>query len=88
MKPAPSLYLLASEISGQHGLSLDELREPNRNRSMYRIRQEVAIALRNAGASYPECGLVLNRDHTSVMHMVRTAAPLRSGVRHRIGEVA
>lgn len=49
------------------------LRSGNRHRSMVRSRWAVMVALRQLGFSLPEIGDELNRDHSTVLHGLRSA---------------
>lgn len=48
------------------------LRAKNRSRSLTRARWTVALALRSIGLSLPQIGEAILRDHTTVMHGLRT----------------
>lgn len=64
-------FQIAREIANRNGYTLEEVWEKHRNPSFVAVRREIAIALRAAGASYTEAGKVLQRDHTSVMNLVK-----------------
>ena len=64
-------FKLAREIAHRHGFMLDEVFGKDRNPSIVAIRREIACALRDAGASFPEAGHVCKRDHTSMMNLVK-----------------
>ena len=73
MKPPPRLFDIARDIANANGMTLDELTAPERNASIVRVRVAAYLALRSAGASYPEIGAVMKRDHTTVLSAVRKA---------------
>jgi hypothetical protein len=59
-------------IAERHGLSLAELRSPSREPHLVRSRWvAAAVARRICGASLPQLGRVLNRDHSTVLHGLR-----------------
>lgn len=72
------LYQIAQEVANRNGMTLEELREKHRNPSFVAVRIEAVLALRGAGASYSECGKVLDRDHSSIVHMVKKASARRA----------
>lgn len=79
----PSRFtLIASGIASEHGVTLESLREKNQLPSLVAIRREIAIALRTAGASYRETGLVLGRDPTTIIYLVKAKA--RAEARFRV----
>jgi hypothetical protein len=62
------------EIAGAAGTTLAELRGPSTRRALVEIRRIAARYLRERGCSLPEIGAALNRDHTSILHLLRTPA--------------
>lgn len=60
------------------GVTLDELRMPDRNSEITKLRHELMLRLREAGWSYPRIGWLLARDHTTVMHGCRRARQRRA----------
>jgi chromosomal replication initiation ATPase DnaA len=60
------------EIAGAAGTTLAELRGPSTRRALVEIRRIAARYLRERGCSLPEIGAALNRDHTSILHLLRT----------------
>lgn len=65
-------YAVAHEVAEAHGFTLEEIRSKHRGQTICAARRAVAHALRKAGASYLEAGLIMNRDHTNVMYLVKT----------------
>jgi hypothetical protein len=51
-------------------LRLDELRGPKRDNELVKCRQEISLAARQMGYSYPLIARALNRDHTTVIYGV------------------
>lgn len=63
------------EVAAKHAVPMRELTGPAKHRSLAYIRQEAMWSARQTtGASFPEIGRVLNRDHTTVIHGVRAHA--------------
>jgi hypothetical protein len=60
------------QIVAAAGLTLDQVRGHRRRREETEVRRIVAAYLRRRGCSLPEIGRVLNRDHTSVLNLLRT----------------
>jgi chromosomal replication initiation ATPase DnaA len=60
------------EIVAAAGMTMADLRAPSRKREMMEVRRIVAAYLRRRGCSLPEIGRVLNRDHSTVLHLLRT----------------
>jgi chromosomal replication initiation ATPase DnaA len=52
-------------------VGIKSLRSPDRRYSMVRIRRGIAIEARAMGYSYTKIGRALNRDHTTVIDLVR-----------------
>lgn len=69
----PSAFTLAiiKEIGKRHGVSVAEIKGPNRKRTIVHARCEAirAVAAARPHWSYPEIGRHFgNRDHTTIMH--------------------
>ena len=62
------------QIAGAAGLTVEQVRGRGKGRELVEVRRIVAAYLRSRGCSLPEIGRVLNRDHTSVLHLLRTPA--------------
>ena len=60
------------QIVDAAGLTLEQLRGRGRRRAEVELRRIVAAYLRRRGCSLPEIGRVLDRDHTSVLSLLRT----------------
>lgn len=58
------------------GITLEQMRGRGKQRVLVETRRIVAAYLRRRGCSLPEIGRVLNRDHTSVLNLLRTRAPV------------
>lgn len=69
---------IASRIIAIHafenGVTLAELRSPDRKRPIVHIRQDLMLRLRNETShSLPEIGRMISRDHTTVLLGIRQA---------------
>jgi hypothetical protein len=72
---------IAAEIAASYGVTVSELREPDKHGDMVRPRQHVMFALRQAGYSMTRIGKFLNRDHTTVMYGAKAhAGRVQAGV--------
>jgi len=60
-----------SAMAEARGYSLDELKSHKRNTRIVRARDEIALYLRQQGWSLAQIGKAVNRDHTSVLDMLR-----------------
>jgi hypothetical protein len=56
------------------GVTVEQVRGRGKGRELVEVRRIVAACLRRRGCSLPEIGRVLNRDHTSVLYMLRMPA--------------
>lgn len=60
-------------VAAEDGFSLAELRSPQRLSALVATRRRCAIAARaETTASLPQIGRILNRDHSTVLHHLRT----------------
>lgn len=55
----------------EQGSTIEELRAPDRHRNRVALRRKVARYLHGHGRSYPEIGLFLAREHSTVFNLVR-----------------
>jgi len=55
-------------------LTVDDLRGPSRRAYIVRARWEAMRMLRDRGLSLSAIGIILNRDHTTVLHALRRTA--------------
>ena len=55
------------------GVSVDAMLGPKRYRERVKARRVAAIAFRILGYSYPEIGLMMGRDHSSIINLVNRA---------------
>jgi len=63
---------MARQIAAEHGVTLEEVREPGRKQKFVPAREEIARALRSRGWSFPRIARFLGRtDHTTAIHWVR-----------------
>jgi chromosomal replication initiation ATPase DnaA len=61
------LHRITAEVCKRHGVTLDEIREPNKAKPLVRIRQELMYLLREAKLySWAKIGAHLCRDHKTV----------------------
>ena len=56
-----------------HNIDVPSIRSDLKCRHMVAARREIAVEAREQSFSYPKIGRALNRDHTSVRHLVVTA---------------
>jgi len=64
-------YDLADRISLKHGITVEELRGRRRFKHIVAARVEFCKSLRAKNWSYPAIALFLNRDHTSIMYLLK-----------------
>lgn len=59
--------------ANKYGFTLKQLRGPSRERHRYWVRRNIAriARLRDDPFSYPQIGRALNRDHSSIVSMIR-----------------
>lgn len=70
------------------GIELDDLLGPRRYKSLIKARRVAAIALRILDYSYPQIGMMLGRDHTSIINLVNRADDEAWEVAHGIVKLA
>jgi len=56
------------------GVTVEQMRGRGKGPRVVEVRRIVAAYLRRRGCSLPEIGRVLNRDHTSVLYLLRAPA--------------
>lgn len=67
-------------VGAEYGFSIEELRSKDRHRTITEARKVAYWLLRQTKRfSYPEIGIVLNRDHTSAMHGFQDMEKKRAG---------
>ena len=59
------------QITSAAGVTVEQMQGRGKDRELVEVRRIVAAYLRRRGCSLPEIGRVLNRDHTSVLNMLR-----------------
>lgn len=69
-------------------VTVDDLLGPRRYRAIVKARRVAAVALRILDYSYPQIGVTLYKDHTSVIHLVKSADEEIWAVAHRIVKLA
>ena len=57
-------------VVDEMGVSRNDLFSQRRNRDFVAARAHLAFLLREKNLSYPEIGHIMNRDHTSIMHLL------------------
>jgi hypothetical protein len=63
---------LIRDVLDQHQVDLDQVRAKSREVRIVRARRHVCWVLRQAGWSFPRIGQFIERDHTTVMHAIRS----------------
>lgn len=53
------------------GYSANEILSRCRRSDLVAARRKIALALRENGFSYPQIGKVMNRDHSSIIHLCK-----------------
>lgn len=62
-----------------HNISVADLTRHCRKKPMATIRQDAMAYVRDvSGLSFPEVGLLFNRDHTTILHGVRASEKRRA----------
>lgn len=56
---------------GKYNVYKDVLLSKRRDKVLVDIRQKIAKDLREKGYSYSDIGRILNRDHSSIMHLIK-----------------
>lgn len=64
------------QAASQNGCSVKEILSQRRESHIVRVRWACYLALINRGKSYPQAGLIMNRDHTTIIHGVKKAREL------------
>lgn len=63
---------IVEPILVKHDVEWNEVISGARQQKLVKIRQEVMVALRKAGWTLPVIGRFMNRDHTTVLHALRS----------------
>jgi len=71
MLRARGLINIAEGIAARHHVDLGQVVGRGRMKSAVRARAELCSTLRDLGLSLPEIGLLIDRDHTTVMGAIR-----------------
>lgn len=58
-------------VAEQNGMTYRDMLGKRRKQKHVDARNAVIIALRKGGFSFPEIGAVLNRDHSTIMHLLK-----------------
>lgn len=68
---------ISEAVAARYGLPIEQLKGPDRKRSVAWARQEAFDAIYATGRySLPQIGRYFNRDHTTVLHGVRRVRAL------------
>lgn len=70
---ATTMRVIFTATAAKYGLTLSELRGPDRRHHIAHPRQEGMLIAHRAGYSLHMIGIYLRRDHTTIMHGVRVA---------------
>jgi chromosomal replication initiation ATPase DnaA len=70
---------LIADVARRHGVTVAEVLSTDRRRILVWARQEAAYLLRGQDLSYPQIGELLHRDHTTVIHAVRSYDARKAG---------
>ena len=62
---------IVSVVCRDFGIKQEYLLGRNRSNYTIKCRTEIVRQLRNTGLSYPEIGKLINRDHSSIMHLYK-----------------
>lgn len=68
------LAKLVTDRAWRHRVSVKWLRSDAKHCDLIKCRTDIALRARELGYSYPIIARALNRDHSSVMHLVQVAA--------------
>jgi chromosomal replication initiation ATPase DnaA len=74
MTPRERNYDQIDRIAFWHGVGVNDVIGHNRRRSPTAARRDCAHYFRAKGKSFPEIGLILQRDHTTVIYLVQGKA--------------
>jgi hypothetical protein len=69
----PELASLVVEGARKFNVSVKWLRSESRMEELIACRHWIATEARRRGFSYPQIGRALNRDHTTIMHTVKSS---------------
>jgi len=68
----PTMRSITADVAKRHGLTVEDLRGPERRQAAVRARHEAMAIIRAQGRfSLPQIGKFFNRDHTTVIHALR-----------------
>ena len=69
--PSPSSEIIY-RVAQKHGVGVGDIRGPSRKPILVLARQEAAYEIRmKRGLSLPQIGVMLGRDHTTVLHGIK-----------------
>ena len=77
---------IVQEVCALHGISVQHLLSPRRGAALVSARQECAKRLRATGLSLQRIGAIMNRDHSSIIYLLRDRKP--SGMQKATVEAA
>ena len=68
-----AVYEVLAIVARQYGIPIDELPKKGRTQTVARARQDACALLRDTTKmSLPEIGRVFDRDHTTIIHGLRS----------------
>lgn len=72
-RPAPGARAIISVAAADAGLTIADILSHHRHAQIVAARQEAYLRLRQAGFSLSLIGLLMGRDHSTVIHGIRRA---------------
>lgn len=77
--PIPSIATCIEAVSKASGVTRQDILSARRGRAVARPRQVVMwVAVRTTARTLSEIGRIMSRDHTTVIHAIRTIDRLRA----------
>lgn len=73
-----TVHSIIDAVAAQTGIPARQIMSRDRDAPTARARQIVMYEARKAGLSYPQIAKVMGRDHTSIIHGVRTEEKRRA----------
>jgi len=74
LKPDGVFEDVIEEACQRYNITWEELRSRRKPRRLARAREDIAVALRARGWSFPLIGKLLRKDHSTIVLMVQRAA--------------
>ena len=76
----PAAQNMLMDLVESETCTIAEVLGRRRNACIVNVRQRAAIAMHKAGFSYPVIAVVMNRDHSSVYHLINKRGKTKKGV--------